>query len=747
MYLPFEYFTPIAEKLLKDFEIKTTKVTSGIDKGDYTSRIVFPTMSRNDELEFMIDKFGTKINQFTRLSRKTKEESVKQMISDLTQDLYNNDRRKNPQYFSDIYKYYNDNKGTEDVLFKGTIGYDAYTYFEILQNKYNAENYSNKNNRYSSDLHRKLTTARNFKEFYYLVKQLAKEEWLNQNSRYTSRRESWEKDYLKVDTFKFDEDNIPEIAHFEETIDNPVSVKPIEIPITTNIENKGNFKIGYRSEFLKTPIIYGRERSIILANGEKHKALFAIVELSEILASHNENNFSNTENYPTSEDGRNINDRNYSGDINAQAKVISVSQNFEPEIIISTSATASGTPIISVDGIVVSGNNRTMSLKLAKNQNKEQFESYLKTLHQELNYKGYGFDFESIGAALHLKGRISLPGSSYNKPLFVIFNNPILVRIDYDFQSYTTDEMAKYNKSTKKSERPIDVSIKISQQLKDNYNCLESLLSLISEQEVISDLYNDAIAVKRLKTILIDCNLITENDISSLFVGNTMTENGKSFYITLLSSLVLDPKVLEISQNPGIKAIISNVVNAIIDLNKNKRVSIGTITQEVNNAIFLQSEINSTKSKNIIDFIKEGNLFETNEALNPKSVVLNYWLNQRANDFKKYLKKYNDALEDSLLPNMFGEPLTPDQLFQEIFVNGIPEDLKKAISLVFNNQEDKEIQTENTKIVDFEKNNANFEEKTDLEEQIATLKVAYKYNPSQETADLIATLEITLKYI
>ena len=170
-----------------------------------------------------------------------------------------------------------------------------------------------------------------------------------------------------------------------------------------------------------------------------------------------------------------------------------------------------------------------MSLKLAKNQNKNQWENYKKVLAKELGYEGYGFDYSGIGSALALKGRIPLPGNDYHNPKYHIFKFPVLVRIDYDFQSYTTDEMSKYNKSTKKSERPIDSTIKMAQQLSENSKCLEILVALISEQEIISDLYNNPAAVKRLKALLIECNLITENDVAALFTGVTLTENGKAF--------------------------------------------------------------------------------------------------------------------------------------------------------------------------------------------------------------------------
>jgi hypothetical protein len=142
-----------------------------------------------------------------------------------------------------------------------------------------------------------------------------------------------------------------------------------------------NYKVGFRKELFEAyRIIKGRERVIIIGSDEKRNSIFAIVELDNIIASHNENNFSNSIGYPVDKNGRNVNDRNYSKDKNAQAKVKTVAQDLEPNLIIDTSSSSSGTPIITIDGIVVSGNNRVMSLKLAKNNFADQYKNYKKNI-------------------------------------------------------------------------------------------------------------------------------------------------------------------------------------------------------------------------------------------------------------------------------------------------------------------------------------------------------------------------------
>ena len=226
----------------------------------------------------------------------------------------------------------------------------------------------------------------------------------------------------------------------------------------SRFSNTGHIKLGFRSEFLDTPILMGRERVLILPNYEKRRAVFCIVDLKNILASHNEKSFASTNGYPTTADGRNINSRNYAGDKDAKAKVIKVGQQLEANLLISTTATEDSTPIISLDGIVVSGNNRTMSLKLAVSDNYKKYRDYKDVLYEELNHGGYGFSKEVAGQIFHSE-HISLGAENDPNAPTIQFTHPVLVRIDLDFPSYITEEMDKFNVDTK------NLNVKLIKQL------------------------------------------------------------------------------------------------------------------------------------------------------------------------------------------------------------------------------------------------------------------------------------------
>ena len=421
-------------------------------------------------------------------------------------------------------------------------------------------------------------------------------------------------------------------------------------------------KVGYRkNKFSEFPIVKGRERVLLIGANEKRRSLFAIVELDGIIASHNEKSFGNSKGYPLDENGRNVNDRNYAKDKNAQSKVKSVAQNLEPNMIISTSVNPSGTPIISEDGIVVSGNNRVMSLKLAKSDYPKKYKEYLDALMKEINYGGYGIKYAQI---------------------FGEFKNPVLVRIDKDFKEYNSTELNKYNVVREKSEKQIDKSIRISQLLQKNEGCKNKLIDLINEQEVVSELYNNVRSVARFKSILLECELITENDISALFTSNSLSEQGKIMYNTVLLSLVLNEKSLEISQNSGIKSYTKNVVNAILPLIKNKSLSKGSLINFVNDSFLIQNDLVNGGFKHLNDYIKQSKLGfeeESNEFKNKKALIINEVVNSGFSKLKNTLIRYNNSMEKNIEPDMFGEQLGEEEIFDKTF--GVEVDAK-TINLI-----------------------------------------------------------------
>jgi predicted ABC-type ATPase len=410
-----------------------------------------------------------------------------------------------------------------------------------------------------------------------------------------------------------------------------------------------------------TKLLKGRNIEIILANGEKHKAQFAIAELDEILASHNEHTFADTVGYPQDSRGHNVNDRNYKDDKNAQARVVEMAANLEPSILVTTSRTASGTPIITEPGIVVSGNNRTMSLKLAASDHPEQYLEYKKFLAEEI--MSFGFE-QLIGTNLLLGSPIFVDGSSFHDSHSITFEKPILVRIDYDFPDYSTFELAKYNKETKKAERPVDKAIKLSHILSDNQGLRDSVANIVGEFETLSDFYASRSEQKHLMDILVEASLITEQEKPAYYSPESgFNPTGKDLVELLLSSLVLQKETLQATEMEGVRKFRATIVTSLPVLVKNDSLKHGNLVPAINSAIEIAVKIHTSKLS-FMDYMAQLDMFAAPPTR--KAAILYCLLESGRNTFKKAIELYNQSVLENEGTSLFENiQLTPDEIFEK----------------------------------------------------------------------------------
>ena len=165
----------------------------------------------------------------------------------------------------------------------------------------------------------------------------------------------------------------------------------------------------------------GRSTKIRMADNSemKEKVQYAIVPLESIEASHKvskSTEFEYNERYPQKFDMKTINDRDYTSDKLAYQKVVNIANRIDPGSLISNANTpVEGPPVITIDGVVVSGNGRTMALKYAEKHNRPEVDKYI--------------DYLKDQASLYMKGtpeEIDKAFEKYKKEGKI----PVLVRLD-----------------------------------------------------------------------------------------------------------------------------------------------------------------------------------------------------------------------------------------------------------------------------------------------------------------------------
>ncbi|WP_421948657.1 hypothetical protein [Phaeodactylibacter xiamenensis] len=437
--------------------------------------------------------------------------------------------------------------------------------------------------------------------------------------------------------------------------------------------------------------VLGKKIILSMPNGEKRDARFAIVELDSVLASHNELTFAPTPGYPVNEQGQNVNDRNYEDDVAAQERVRDNARRLDPYRLLTTSRTPSGSPIVAgqqIGGkwIVVSGNNRTMSTKLAASRHPENYKAYVDALCEELE----AFGFSTTGKTERIdcqNGKlIYLPTGddfSINNDAYH-FRQPLLVRIDYGFPAFQTRELAKYNQSTMKGKRAVDKTIERSNSLRENPLCQTRIPAMLDQHDRMSDFYADRTAQKQMLEALLQCNIITEQSVPEYYDEGYFTNAGKELVESVLAGVVLEKAALKAAERDGIKQARRVVVYAMPVLVSNSTLpGSANLIPHINDAILYLNEMKASGLP-FDQFINQGALFSEKEW-HPRAIYLSRLMSQGQRKFKTAIKAFNESVRRNTGAALFSdENVTPEEAFQAYVIGSIPAEEARLIEAYAN---------------------------------------------------------------
>lgn len=353
------------------------------------------------------------------------------------------------------------------------------------------------------------------------------------------------------------------VRNYEEKVLSPIDENLRPKSISKEIQ-----KIRDKYESYKS--IVGNKKTVTLANGEEVKCHYKLVEADAPTASHNEITFQPTDGFPTNEEGKNINDRDYQNDKDAQQSVIDIANNYDSRAL-------SNPPVVTKDGIVVSGNNRVMSSKRAVANKTDK--KYIKSLKEQV--EDFGFKEEDLDNFYHPR---------------------LVLEIDEEHVGdYTTKEFAKYNKDDKKTMSKVNKAISLGKQL-TNEN-IQYLTQNFDSYESMGELYADAKEIDRLIERLVRLNIISETDKAQYRdTDGSLSNIGKDFLETLLLGSVLNEDNIRRLDSDGIKSLRKKLVRVILPLVENKGLGDDySINTELNNGVELAVNVLSDRSNGTID--------------------------------------------------------------------------------------------------------------------------------------------------
>ena len=336
-----------------------------------------------------------------------------------------------------------------------------------------------------------------------------------------------------------------------------------------------------RKKYESSKSVQGNKKTVTLPNGEKIKCHYKLVEADAPTATHNENTFAPVE--ALTKNGQTINDRDYSHDKDAQDSVINIASKYGGQAL-------SNPPIVTKDGVVVSGNNRTMSSKLAAKNGTDK--AYLDDLKEQIDE--FGIDEDELKNFKHPR---------------------IILEMDNEHEGeYTTQEMAKFNESGMKTQNTVEKAVKISKTL-GNSN-ISSISESISEYSTLGELYNDKKGVENFISKLIDNGVLTsQNKMEYVNSDNTLSDAGKEFVETVLVGTVLNENNIRSMNSEGGKKLRKKLIRALMPLAQNKgEGNEYSISNELNDAVKIALEVshNPDKYKTVSDYTDSQDMFDEN---------------------------------------------------------------------------------------------------------------------------------------
>ena len=375
----------------------------------------------------------------------------------------------------------------------------------------------------------------------------------------------------RIDNFEKSKQNKETNTKDNKEIDKPAKESTAE----DTAQNKGLDKI--RKQYNNSKQVAGDEDEIYVGD-EAIKGTWKLVEASAPSASHDENTFHKTEGFPQTETGSTVNDRDYEHDTNAQRQVISIAGKYDGRALSFDSPV-----VVTKDGVVVSGNNRTMSSKLASKNGTDK--AYIEALTKRA--KKYGFSAKDV------------TGFEHPRVVFEVTNTP---------KTYSTKEFAKYNESQTKAMSPIESAVKVSKIIK--LDTISEVANVMSDFETMGEFYADKKAVIKCFDALQKAGVINEFNRVQYEMDGTSTGAGKEFLETVLIGSVVNETNIRGLNREGCKNIRRKLVRAIVPLVNNKSLDGYSIIDELNEAINISMEVKLSSSIDTIDdYAKQGNMF------------------------------------------------------------------------------------------------------------------------------------------
>lgn len=239
--------------------------------------------------------------------------------------------------------------------------------------------------------------------------------------------------------------------------------------------------------------VYGLVNVLTLSTGTVINGRYVLCDCGSVTASHDAlHGFAPSEGFPTDANGQSVNDRDYYRDRDAQQITHTIAAAYDARAIQSP-------VIVSPDGVVLSGNGRTMAGELAAHDCTDG--AYIKYLCDYC--ANYGFTHEAV----------------------TVFAHPRIVFEIKDSLPYTVATFAMFNSQEMKTQSKTEQAVKYGKMVDDA--TFGRIIGTINAFETLSDFYACTEAAARCIGELRTIGVISAMQYAEMFDGDAVSMTGR----------------------------------------------------------------------------------------------------------------------------------------------------------------------------------------------------------------------------
>jgi len=410
--------------------------------------------------------------------------------------------------------------------------------------------------------------------------------------------------------------------------------------------------------------VEGNPNAITLADGSTIRGHYVLTEAGAATASHDVNNaYEPTEGFPVDENGESVNDRDYKRDKDAQRIVRDMADSYDSRAL--------QTPVIvSKDGVVLSGNNRTMSGEIAaKNGTDKAYVDHLREFGSM-----FGFTPEQIDGMQH----------------------PRVVFVPDEELPYDASTFARFNAEQQKKQSKPEHAVKLGKIVPDNV--FTSITNDISRFDRMSDYYADDKSVASAISQLLDAGVINEMQLPELRTGNALSAAGKELIENTLIGKVFQTSPDAVRQIISTPTLRQSVVMGLNEIANNRTLAKSgyDLSKELAAAVDLVSRAKSDSPEiykegmPVSPYGRQQGLFDDeygdSRVTDGVTLLLADLLNSgKPSDLRKVLSTYNNEAASSAAGqiDMFsGDVTSKEEILKnvnEYFRNATPKEQQALI--------------------------------------------------------------------